>query len=68
MSERVQKGIDQGRRRFFRALSVSTVGGGALWASVTGAAASAPVAELPLTARTQPLSEHQQKYYRTARL
>lgn len=56
------------RRFFFRALGASAIGGGALVAAVSVEAANVGNEALPSTVRKQTLSEHQKKYFRTARI
>ena len=60
--------INVDRRRFFRALGASAIGGGTLVAAVSAEAVPMSNEALPPTARKQTLSGHQKKYFRTARI
>ncbi len=54
------------RRQWFRALAATAAG--STVAAVMPAEGASRTADLPPAARRQTLSEHQQKYYRTARM
>ncbi|WP_217125363.1 hypothetical protein [Hydrogenophilus thiooxidans] len=60
--------IDADRRRFFRALGASAIGGGTFVAALSAEAAQVGNEALPPAARKASLSEHQKKYFRTARM
>lgn len=64
----VQTSINGDRRRFFRALGASAIGAGTLVAAVSADATEMGTKTLPPAARKQALSEHQKKYFRTARI
>jgi hypothetical protein len=56
----------EGRRQWFRTLAAAAAGSTA--AAVMPAEGGYQTADLPPAARRQILPEHQQKYYRTARM